>query len=126
MESKFLLNNGDPKWLKGIEFAPLKLMALSTLNKLLAHRPWLVTGDHIKVIEVLRLRQCVLRLSVATVLVGVILFMKKIPKKVPKKERGLFLKINFHFRGSRDRYLPQMTLCFSRVSVGGSCSSMHR
>jgi len=49
MEAHFLLQGGDRKWLKGVHFAPAKLRALSVLNKLLAHRPWLVTPSHIKV-----------------------------------------------------------------------------
>ena len=44
----FLMVNGDPKWLDGIKHAPLKLRKLDSLNKLLAHRPWLITE---KIIE---------------------------------------------------------------------------
>jgi len=47
-ETEFLLKNGDPEWLKGIEYAPKKLQNLMELNKILAHRPWLITVDHLK------------------------------------------------------------------------------
>ncbi|CAK8682636.1 unnamed protein product [Clavelina lepadiformis] len=48
MEAHFLLHGGDRSWLNGLEHVPRKLSSLSTLNKLLAHRPWLVTQKHIK------------------------------------------------------------------------------
>ncbi len=45
----FLQVGGDPKWLNGLEEAPQKLQALGELNKILAHRPWLLTKEHIEV-----------------------------------------------------------------------------
>ena len=45
----FLQVGGDPKWLKGLDGAPQKLQHLGELNKILAHRPWLLTKDHIEV-----------------------------------------------------------------------------
>ncbi|XP_067273750.1 sestrin-1 isoform X1 [Pseudorasbora parva] len=44
----FLHVGGDPKWLNGLEEAPQKLQALGELNKILAHRPWLLTKEHIE------------------------------------------------------------------------------
>ncbi|XP_056336688.1 sestrin-1 isoform X4 [Danio aesculapii] len=44
----FLQVGGDPKWLNGLEEAPRKLQALGELNKILAHRPWLLTKEHIE------------------------------------------------------------------------------
>ncbi|KAM9317346.1 sestrin-1 isoform 2-T2 [Gastrophryne carolinensis] len=44
----FLHSGGDQKWLNGLENAPQKLRNLSELNKLLAHRPWLITKEHIE------------------------------------------------------------------------------
>ncbi|XP_043543032.1 sestrin-1 isoform X1 [Chiloscyllium plagiosum] len=44
----FLQVGGDPKWLAGLDSAPLKLQVLSEVNKILAHRPWLITKDHIE------------------------------------------------------------------------------
>ncbi|XP_067841108.1 sestrin-1 isoform X5 [Heptranchias perlo] len=44
----FLQVGGDPKWLAGLESAPRKLQTLSEVNKILAHRPWLITKDHIE------------------------------------------------------------------------------
>ncbi|XP_017568473.1 sestrin-1 isoform X1 [Pygocentrus nattereri] len=44
----FLQVGGDPKWLNGLEGAPQKLQALGELNKILAHRPWLLTKTHIE------------------------------------------------------------------------------
>ncbi|XP_028902989.1 sestrin-1 isoform X1 [Ornithorhynchus anatinus] len=44
----FLHVGGDPKWLDGLENAPQKLQNLGDLNKVLAHRPWLITKEHIE------------------------------------------------------------------------------
>ncbi|XP_060798905.1 sestrin-2 isoform X2 [Neoarius graeffei] len=46
--SAFLLAGGEESWLRGIHRAPLKVQRLQTLNKLLAHRPWLITQAHIQ------------------------------------------------------------------------------
>lgn len=45
----FLQTGGDPEWLLGLHRAPEKLRKLSEINKLLAHRPWLITKEHIQV-----------------------------------------------------------------------------
>lgn len=45
----FLQVGGDPKWLKGLDEAPQKLQQLGELNKILAHRPWLLTKEHMEV-----------------------------------------------------------------------------
>nr|XP_046228288.1 sestrin-1 isoform X2 [Scatophagus argus] len=44
----FLQVGGDPKWLNGLDEAPQKLRQLGELNKILAHRPWLLTKEHIE------------------------------------------------------------------------------
>ncbi|XP_061563405.1 sestrin-1 isoform X1 [Cololabis saira] len=44
----FLQVGGDPKWLNGLDEAPKKLQLLGELNKILAHRPWLLTKEHIE------------------------------------------------------------------------------
>ncbi|XP_071355338.1 sestrin-2 isoform X1 [Trachinotus anak] len=44
----FLEAGGEESWLSGLEHAPTKLRSLQTLNKLLAHRPWLITQQHIQ------------------------------------------------------------------------------
>ncbi|XP_029920067.1 sestrin-2 isoform X2 [Myripristis murdjan] len=44
----FLEVGGEESWLGGLEFVPTKLRSLQTLNKLLAHRPWLITQQHIQ------------------------------------------------------------------------------
>ncbi|XP_060093930.1 sestrin-1 isoform X3 [Heteronotia binoei] len=49
--SDFLHVGGDPKWLNGLENAPQKLQNLGELNKILAHRPWLITKEHIETTE---------------------------------------------------------------------------
>ncbi|KAG8588653.1 hypothetical protein GDO81_006047 [Engystomops pustulosus] len=46
--SCFLQVGGDPRWLEGLSFAPLKLRRLNDLNKYLAHRPWLITKEHME------------------------------------------------------------------------------
>jgi len=47
--TEFLLQQGDEQWLKGVQHAPAKLQRLSEVNRILAHRPWLITTDHIQV-----------------------------------------------------------------------------
>ncbi|XP_057240722.1 sestrin-2 isoform X2 [Malurus melanocephalus] len=45
---EFLQVGGNPVWLQGLHCAPPKLRNLNEINKLLAHRPWLVTKEHIE------------------------------------------------------------------------------
>jgi sestrin len=47
-EKEFLEESGDAKWLNGLEFIPQKLRAIYDINKILAHRPWLLTKEHIE------------------------------------------------------------------------------
>lgn len=47
-ETEFLLQNGDPEWLKGIDHAPKKLQNLMDVNKILAHRPWRMNVEHLQ------------------------------------------------------------------------------
>ncbi|CAL8371122.1 unnamed protein product [Boreogadus saida] len=44
----YLEAGGDEGWLGGARQAPAKLRSLQGLNKLLAHRPWLITQQHIQ------------------------------------------------------------------------------
>lgn len=44
---EFALQGGDRQWLRGLKFVPQKLRDLSEVNKILAHRPWLITKAHI-------------------------------------------------------------------------------
>ncbi|KAG9355562.1 hypothetical protein JZ751_000400 [Albula glossodonta] len=44
----FLQAGGDETWLLGLRSAPPKLRRLSLINKLLAHRPWLLSREHIQ------------------------------------------------------------------------------
>ncbi|KAM7373119.1 hypothetical protein PAMP_007999 [Pampus punctatissimus] len=44
----FLDAGGEESWLSSLEHAPTKLRSLQTLNKLLAHKPWLITQQHIQ------------------------------------------------------------------------------
>lgn len=59
----FLEAGGEESWLSGLEHAPTKLRSLQTLNKLLAHRPWLITQQHIQVRRVLLLFHHSIRLQ---------------------------------------------------------------
>uniref|UniRef100_A0A3B3SER0 Sestrin 2 n=1 Tax=Paramormyrops kingsleyae TaxID=1676925 RepID=A0A3B3SER0_9TELE len=43
----FLQAGGDERWLQGLHCVPTKLRHLNLLNKLLAHRPWLLAQEHI-------------------------------------------------------------------------------
>ncbi|MFT7803226.1 sestrin-3-like [Arapaima gigas] len=36
------------EWLKGVQHAPQRLRNLNEINKILAHRPWLITKEHIQ------------------------------------------------------------------------------
>lgn len=56
---QFLRAGGDPQWLRGLDFIPPKLRNLNEINKILAHRPWLITKEHIEVLGRLSARdQC--------------------------------------------------------------------
>jgi len=46
--TEFLLQGGDERWLKGLEHIPKKLRDLYEINKILAHRPWLINKEHIE------------------------------------------------------------------------------
>eukprot|EP00117_Sycon_ciliatum_P005316 scpid87075/ scgid0586/ Sestrin-1; XPA26; p53-regulated protein PA26 len=41
---------GDSSWLRGIDHLPRKLQNLLEVNKLLAHRPWLVNHKHMEML----------------------------------------------------------------------------
>ncbi|KAM7159845.1 sestrin-3-like isoform 4-T4 [Macrochelys suwanniensis] len=45
---QFLRVGGDPQWLRGLDFVPPKLRNLNEINKILAHRPWLISKEHIE------------------------------------------------------------------------------
>ena len=47
--NEFLLQGGDERWLKGLDFIPQKLRDLYEVNRILAHRPWLLGKHHIEV-----------------------------------------------------------------------------
>ncbi|XP_063756086.1 sestrin-2 isoform X2 [Eleginops maclovinus] len=44
----FLEFGGEESWLSSLKQAPTKLRSLQTLNRLLAHRPWLITQQHVQ------------------------------------------------------------------------------
>lgn len=46
---EFLKTGGIAEWLNGLEYVPQRLKNLNEINKLLAHRPWLITKEHIQV-----------------------------------------------------------------------------
>lgn len=43
------MQGGDDTWLKGLKYIPQKLRNLYDVNKILAHRPWLLNNSHIEV-----------------------------------------------------------------------------
>lgn len=43
------MQGGDRSWLNGLDYIPAKLRAISDINKILAHRPWLLNKEHIEV-----------------------------------------------------------------------------
>ncbi|XP_062917115.1 sestrin-3-like [Mobula hypostoma] len=46
--NQFLQVGGDPQWLQGLGCIPQRLRNLNEINKILAHRPWLITKQHIE------------------------------------------------------------------------------
>lgn len=48
-EKEFIVQGGDPTWLNGLDHIPAKLRAITEIVKILAHRPWLLTKEHIEV-----------------------------------------------------------------------------
>ncbi|KAL0280570.1 UNVERIFIED_CONTAM: hypothetical protein PYX00_001829 [Menopon gallinae] len=47
-KQEFLLQGGESNWLKGLKAIPQKLRDLYEINKILAHRPWLMNKSHIE------------------------------------------------------------------------------
>jgi len=47
-KQEFILNGGEESWLKGLNHIPQKLKNLYDINKILAHRPWLLNKSHIE------------------------------------------------------------------------------
>ncbi|KZC14110.1 Sestrin like protein [Dufourea novaeangliae] len=47
-KGEFILQGGDPSWLQGLKSIPEKLQDLYEINKILAHRPWLLNKTHIE------------------------------------------------------------------------------
>lgn len=47
-EIEFLKQQGEKTWLQGLDYIPAKLRALSAINKILAHQPWLLSPGHIE------------------------------------------------------------------------------
>ncbi|KAJ6643123.1 Sestrin like [Pseudolycoriella hygida] len=45
---EFLEQGGERAWLNGLDFIPPKLRSIYTINKILAHRPWLLKKEHIE------------------------------------------------------------------------------
>uniref|UniRef100_A0A1I8Q453 Sestrin homolog n=1 Tax=Stomoxys calcitrans TaxID=35570 RepID=A0A1I8Q453_STOCA len=47
-EKEFVNQGGNPEWLNGLDYIPPKLRAIYEINKILAHRPWLLRKEHIE------------------------------------------------------------------------------
>ncbi|XP_024885057.1 sestrin isoform X2 [Temnothorax americanus] len=47
-KGEFVIQGGDPSWLQGLRSMPGKLQDLYEINKILAHRPWLLNKSHIE------------------------------------------------------------------------------
>lgn len=47
-KAEFLTHGGNKEWLKGLQYAPKKLCNLYEINKILAHRPWLIDCSYIQ------------------------------------------------------------------------------
>ncbi|XP_037079760.1 sestrin homolog [Pollicipes pollicipes] len=48
LKEEFLANGGEPRWLDGLQHVPKKLADLNEVNKIMAHRPWLLNKSHIE------------------------------------------------------------------------------
>ncbi|XP_043213480.1 sestrin-2-like isoform X2 [Amphibalanus amphitrite] len=48
LKEEFVASGGEQRWLDGLQHVPKKLSDLSEVNKLLAHRPWLLNRSHIE------------------------------------------------------------------------------
>ena len=48
-EAEFLKNGGDISWLQGLQHLPKKMLNLLSVNKTLAHQPWFVSPELVKV-----------------------------------------------------------------------------
>lgn len=51
LATSFLACGGDERWLGGLEHIPQKLRNLCEVNRILAHRPWLLSKHHIKILN---------------------------------------------------------------------------
>ncbi|CAG8620960.1 12881_t:CDS:2 [Acaulospora morrowiae] len=47
LKSEYLAANGDPEWLKGLQYAPDKVKKIAKINSILAHQPWSLQSEHI-------------------------------------------------------------------------------
>jgi PA26 p53-induced protein (sestrin) len=47
--AEFVAQQGDIRWLRGLDNVPEKIRQLAEISRILAHRPWLITPQHIKV-----------------------------------------------------------------------------
>lgn len=45
----FVANGGQESWLASLQHAPPKIQRLAELNAILAHQPWLLTAEKLKV-----------------------------------------------------------------------------
>ncbi|KAG1659629.1 Sestrin-1 [Nymphon striatum] len=48
LKEEFLKQGGEPRWLEGLQNIPQKLRDIYEINKILAHRPWLLKQVHIE------------------------------------------------------------------------------
>ncbi|XP_076288753.1 sestrin isoform X1 [Lasioglossum baleicum] len=48
LQKEEFMQGGDPSWLRGLKSIPGKLQDLYEINKILAHRPWLLNKTHIE------------------------------------------------------------------------------
>ncbi|SPP72970.1 sestrin homolog isoform X1 [Drosophila guanche] len=49
-EKEFINQGGSSDWLRGLNHIPAKLRAIYDINKILAHRPWLLRKEHIELL----------------------------------------------------------------------------
>ncbi|XP_022225507.2 sestrin homolog [Drosophila obscura] len=49
-EKEFINQGGSGEWLRGLNHIPAKLRAIYDINKILAHRPWLLRKEHIELL----------------------------------------------------------------------------
>lgn len=86
-KQQFLEQHGDPSWLEGLDHIPAKLRAIYDINKILAHRPWLLNKEHIEVCNLI-INQLNMNLNIVHSSFIFVLFLFSLIALIQKLTRG--------------------------------------